>query len=144
MFLKADASIPAGDPPSIKRILVVDDNRDAAETLASLLEIFGYEAQVSFDGGNALRIAEAFRPDVAVLDIGMPGMDGYELASRLREKPWALHTILVAHTGWGSGEDVRRSLSAGFDHHLTKPLDPHVLMRLIGHEDGSPIRLTVH
>jgi CheY-like chemotaxis protein len=102
-------------------LLVVDDNRDAATTLALLLRLKGHTVRVAHDGASALESAAAFRPDVVFLDIGMPAMDGYEVARRLRQVPELRHTRLVALTGWGQEEDRQRSLQAGFDHHLVKP-----------------------
>jgi CheY-like chemotaxis protein len=105
------------------RILVVDDNRDAAESLAALLGLLGAQAAVAFSGLDALAKAEHFHPSVGILDIGMPGMDGCELARRLRAHP-RLHGIgLIALTGWGQPDDRLRIAQAGFDHHLLKPVD---------------------
>jgi PAS domain S-box-containing protein len=105
-----------------KRILVVDDNEDAAETLVMLLELNGHKMRTAHNGPDALRIARDFKPDLVFLDIGLPGMNGYEVAERVRAEPDLSHTVLVALTGWGSEEDKRRSTKAGFDFHLTKPV----------------------
>ncbi len=105
------------------RVLVVDDNVDAADTLAALLEMGGHATRVANDGVHAIEIARAFRPQVVFLDIGLPGMNGYEVARRLRGTPGMERGILVALTGWGTREDRARSTEAGFDHHLTKPAD---------------------
>jgi PAS domain S-box-containing protein len=105
------------------RVLVADDNRDAASSLATLLSLDGHDVRVANDGEQALVEAEAFRPDVALLDIGMPGKNGYEVAREIRAKPWGRAMLLVAVTGWGQSEDKRRAKDAGFDHHFTKPLD---------------------
>jgi len=113
------------------RVLVVDDNRDAADGLALLLDLHGHETRVAYEAEGALQAAKAFRPDVAILDIGMPVMDGYELARRLRKTPEAEKTVLVAMTGWGQEEDVRKGKEAGFDHHLVKPSEPAVLEKLL-------------
>jgi CheY-like chemotaxis protein len=112
------------------RILVVDDNADAADTLGRLLEMSGHRVTVAYDGPGALAAAAAARPELVLLDIGLPGMDGYTLAGRLRE---AGHhrAALVAVTGYGQEDDLRQSRSAGFDHHLVKPVDAAVLGRLI-------------
>jgi signal transduction histidine kinase/ActR/RegA family two-component response regulator len=121
-------------PPAAERavrVLLVDDSVDAAESLAMLLRLWGHEAAVAHDGPGALRLAEQQRPEVALLDIGLPGMDGYELARQLRHRPGLEGTVLVALTGWGQEEDRRRSHEAGFDHHLVKPVDPNALMRLL-------------
>jgi PAS domain S-box-containing protein len=113
------------------RVLVVDDNRDAADGLALLLDLHGHQTRVAYEAEGALQAAKAFRPDVAILDIGMPVMDGYELARRLKRTPEAEKTVLVAMTGWGQEEDVRKGKEAGFDHHLVKPSEPAVLEKLL-------------
>ncbi|WP_170162373.1 hybrid sensor histidine kinase/response regulator [Caldimonas tepidiphila] len=120
----------AADAPRL-RILVADDNRDAAESLALLLAQEGHETRVAHGGEAALQQAEAFRPDLACLDIGMPDLNGYEVAQRLRATPWGARIRLVALTGWGTEEDRRRALQAGFDAHLTKPVDLQALSRLL-------------
>jgi signal transduction histidine kinase len=129
------ASIPATDPgqaPSARRrILVADDNRDAAESLAMLLEMAGHEVRVAHLGRAALSAAQAFRPDTALLDIGMPDLSGYEVAESLRREPWAADIRLIALTGWGQESDRRRALEAGFDHHLIKPVDLDQLTALV-------------
>jgi CheY-like chemotaxis protein len=113
------------------RVLLVDDNVDAAESLAMLLRLWGHEGTVANDAPAALRAAEAQSPEVALLDIGLPGMDGYELARRLRSQPGLGRAVLVALTGWGQEEDRRRSQEAGFDHHLVKPVDLSALQELL-------------
>jgi two-component system, sensor histidine kinase len=113
------------------RVLVVDDNIDAAEMLAALLGTLGATVATATSGVEALRVAGEFRPEVIVLDIGMPGMDGYELARRLRALPEHAGAVLIALTGWGQDEDVRRSHEAGIDHHLVKPPDLDRLRDLI-------------
>ena len=113
------------------RILIADDNRDAAESLSMLLELAGHEVRVAHLGRAALSLAQAFRPDSAVLDIGMPDLSGYEVARDLRRESWATHIQLIALTGWGQDHDRRRALEAGFDHHLIKPVDPDRLEELI-------------
>jgi CheY-like chemotaxis protein len=114
---------PAGSDAGANglRVLVVDDNEDAAESLAVLLELSGHDTRVANDGDAAVRTAHEFRPDVVFLDIGMPGKDGYEVAKELRESPDTRAAVLVALTGWGAKDDRARSRQAGFDHHLTKP-----------------------
>ena len=115
-----------------QRVLVVDDNRDAADTLSMLLEFMGSkEVKVCNDGPAALAAMETFRPDVVLLDIGMPGMDGNEVARRIRQQPQFASTRLVALTGWGQDEDRRRTQESGFDHHLTKPVDIAALQALL-------------
>jgi len=118
-------------PPARRRILIADDNRDAAESLAMLLEMAGHEVRVAHLGRAALALAQVFRPDTALLDIGMPDLSGYEVAQSLRAEPWAANIRLIALTGWGQDSDRRRALEAGFDHHLIKPVDPDQLAGLI-------------
>ena len=123
---------PGGSPTATrgKRILVVDDNKDAATSLALLLRLGGHSVQVAHDGPEALEAVRSAAPEVVLLDIGMPGMDGYEVARRLRQTPGLEGVLLVALTGWGQEHDRRRSKEAGFDHHLTKPADPQALRDL--------------
>ena len=109
------------------RVLIVDDNRDAADSLALMLALSGHEVHTANDGAAALSVAAATTPDVVLLDIGMPILNGYEVAERIRREPWGQRMILVALTGWGQEEDRRRAVAAGFDHHLTKPADPQRL-----------------
>jgi CheY-like chemotaxis protein len=117
---------------TMKRVLVVDDNADSAESLSLLLELMGHTVRTAHDGEEALEQAEAFRPELVLMDIGMPRMDGYEAARRLRQFPWAAGVVIVALTGWGQDEDKRRSEEAGFDRHLIKPVDPNALEALLG------------
>jgi two-component system CheB/CheR fusion protein len=114
-----------------RRVLVVDDNPDLAESLARLLELLGYEARIAFDGPSAVDVATDFVPDLALVDIGLPGINGYDVARRIREIPELQHVVLVAQTGWSQEEDRRRSREAGFDHHLFKPLELGVLQELL-------------
>jgi YD repeat-containing protein len=127
------ATAPAGARPSVEscRILVVDDNRDAADMLAGLLTAEGHQVRVAYDGEGALRVASAFKPQIGFLDIGMAGMDGYEVAARLRGDAQVPDLFLVAITGWGQADDRRRALSAGFDAHLTKPASPDEIAALL-------------
>jgi len=104
------------------KILVVDDNRDAADTCATLLELSGHHVQTAYTGRHALELAETFRPHAVLLDIGLPDLDGYQLAAKIRAAPWGRGIFLIAATGWGQEEDRRRAFEAGFDHHLTKPI----------------------
>jgi two-component system, chemotaxis family, CheB/CheR fusion protein len=113
------------------RILVVDDNEDSAESLALWLQLMGHDTLTAHDGPEALDAAPGYRPDLIFLDIGMPGLSGYDVARRLRERPETRDTLIVATTGWGQEEDRRRSKEAGFDHHLVKPLEPERLMGLL-------------
>jgi signal transduction histidine kinase/ActR/RegA family two-component response regulator len=123
----AAAAAPAVPLPANgarRRVLVVDDNADAAQTIASLLRLEGHRVETALDGAAALRIAETLQPDVAFVDLNMPGMDGYELARRLRTLPSGRNARLVALTGMGKASDMDRSRAAGFDLHLIKPADP--------------------
>ena len=114
-----------------RRILVADDNNDALESLATLLQLSGHEVYTAANGAVALESAEQHRPEVALLDIGMPKLDGYEVARRIRAQPWGQRITLVALTGWGQDSDRRRSQEAGFDSHLVKPLDLDKLTDLL-------------
>ena len=115
------ASTPA-EAMVIKRVLIADDNVDAAESLQLWLEMAGHEVHTALTGPAALKAAETVHPQVALLDVGMPGMSGLEVAAKIREAPWGREMVLIALTGWGQDEDRRRSQEAGFDHHLTKPV----------------------
>jgi len=115
-----------------KRILVVDDNTDAVESLAFLLELEGHDVRTALDGPAALDLASEFRPQAVLLDIGLPGMDGYEVARRLRERPETREALIIAITGYGQQEDRALTKAAGFDHHLVKPVDPEELGALLG------------
>ncbi len=116
-----------------KRILLADDNRDAAESLAIILRLEGHEVELAHDGNAALRSFAERRPDVALLDIGMPKVDGYEVARQMRAAPAGEDVVLIAITGWAQDSDKARSRAAGFDHHLTKPVEPETLIELLGH-----------
>jgi PAS domain S-box-containing protein len=116
---------------SRRKILVVDDNEDAAESLAALLSISGHETRMAHDGPDALQQAERFHPDIVFLDIGMPTLDGHETARLIRQQPWGKEMVLIALTGWGQSEDRRRSKEAGFNHHLVKPADPAMVQKLL-------------
>jgi PAS domain S-box-containing protein len=136
-LLQADADQPSGsrrpDAPATagRRILIADDNDDTSEMMQMMLGFKGHDVRVARDGFEAVAVAKTFAPHIAFLDIGMPRMDGYEAARRIRALP-GRRVVLVALTGWGQEEDKRRSRDAGFDHHLTKPPEPDVLERLIG------------
>jgi CheY-like chemotaxis protein len=112
-------------------VLVADDNRDAADSLGRMLALLGHEVELAYDGLHAYEAAEAVRPDVAILDIGMPQLHGYDLARRIRATEWGRHMTLVALSGWGQDDDKRRALDAGFDHHFTKPMDLPALANLL-------------
>ncbi len=128
----ADAAVTAGQAPQrALRILVADDNRDAAESLAALLGIDGHEVRVVYDGKAALAGAMSWRPHVALLDIGMPGLTGHEVAEQLRASDGGTDCTLIAISGWGQAQDKARALGAGFDHHFTKPVDPERLSALL-------------
>ena len=122
---------PAGAGPPL-RILVVDDSRDAADSLVMMLGMMGHDLRTTYDGRQAIGLAEHFRPDLVLLDIGMPEMSGHDVARRIRKEPWGRAMVLVALTGWGQEDDRRRSREAGFDTHLVKPVDPADLVRMIG------------
>jgi CheY-like chemotaxis protein len=117
-------------PPS-KRILVVDDSQVQAKSLSMLLELMGHEVRLAHDGPSALQISTEFLPDVALIDVGLPGMSGYEVARRIREQPELRHIVLIAQTGWGREEDREESRAAGFDHHLPKPIDHQLLEKIL-------------
>jgi CheY-like chemotaxis protein len=128
---------PAPRAASSRRVLVVDDNADAAASLAVLLKLEGHDARVAHSGPSALEAVEQSRPEVVFLDIGMPGMDGYEVARRLRAQHGAAGLRLVALTGWGQEHDRQRAREAGFDHHLTKPVAPTDLHALLSVDPSS-------
>jgi CheY-like chemotaxis protein len=121
---------PYNETPAL-RILVVDDNRDAADSLAMLLEMNGHTGRVAYDGATALEKAEKTRPHVALVDIGMPAMNGYEVAQRISTAGWGSGTVLVAITGWGAKSGRAKSREAGFAYHLTKPVDYDTLASLL-------------
>jgi signal transduction histidine kinase/CheY-like chemotaxis protein len=114
-----------------RRILVVDDNRDSADTLSTLLEVMGCEAAVAYDGEEALRTGRSFQPDAVLLDLGMPKLNGFEACECMRREAWGRNICIVAVTGWGQDEDRRRTKDAGFDAHLVKPVDPGKLTELL-------------
>jgi two-component system CheB/CheR fusion protein len=117
--------------PRALRVLVVDDVREHADTLSFLLQVWGYEALVAYDGRRALALAESHRPDVVVLDIGLPDMDGLEVARRLRELPGMAEALVVALTGYGSQALVERCRAAGIDRHFVKPMEPTELQQVL-------------
>ena len=124
------ASRPSAGPKH--RILVVDDNRDAADSMAMMLRAMGHETHAAYDGVEAIQSTATFHPNVVLMDIGMPRMNGYDAARHIRSQMVAACPALIALTGWGQEEDKRRALEAGFDHHLTKPVEPMALDRLLG------------
>jgi CheY-like chemotaxis protein len=124
---RSTPAVVGGDETSIgsprHRILVVDDNQDAADTLATLLKMLGHDTQKTHDGLQALKAAEDDRPEIILLDIGMPGMSGYDVCRRIRQQPGGREIVIIAVTGWGQEEDRRNSHAAGFDYHLVKPVE---------------------
>ncbi|HEY7799464.1 MAG TPA: ATP-binding protein, partial [Hyphomonadaceae bacterium] len=120
-----------------KKLLVVDDNRDALESISVLLELMGYETVRAHSGSETLEVAQSERPDAVLLDIGLPDMTGYEVARRIRREAWGRHAVLIALTGWGQEDDKQKALSAGFDEHFTKPMDPEVLERTLARLFGA-------
>jgi CheY-like chemotaxis protein len=118
-------------PMSARRVLVADDNVDSADMEAALLSAVGCEVRTVYDGESTLREAERFRPDVVLLDIGMPDIDGHEVCARIRSQAWGGSMVLIAVSGWGQESDRRRSARAGFNMHLVKPVDPDALLRIV-------------
>src|SRR5690606_18704493 len=114
-----------------QRVLIADDNADSAESTGMLLRLMGNDVRIACDGLDAVEQAETFQPDVVLLDIGMPRLDGYEAARRIRAQEWSHDTLLVAVTGWGSRDDDGKAAAAGFDRRFTKPLDPAELRRIV-------------
>jgi len=143
VFLPRVAEIPAMQEPAADgakvsvlgadsiRVLIVDDNVDAADVLAEFLKLAGYQTRVAYDGRMAVEMAEILQPAVVLLDLGLPHLNGHEVARRLRGYPWGRSACLIALTGWGQEDDVRRSREAGFDEHFTKPVDPEMLLGCI-------------
>jgi CheY-like chemotaxis protein len=113
------------------RVLVVDDNRDTATSLAKLLRLLGHDVRVAYDGPSAIAVARSHRPEIVLLDIGLPGMNGYEVARQLRLEECCKEALIIAASGYGQEDDQRRSREAGFDHHLVKPVDFEALMTLL-------------
>ncbi len=132
----------ASIPTASRRVLVVDDNRDSAETLAQLLDLLGHETRTAFDGAEAVACADAFRPDVILLDIGLPVMSGYEVAALIRQRDWSEPVLIVALTGWGQDADRLRSKEAGIDRHLVKPVDPAALQAMLAEERPGSASIT--
>src|SRR4051794_23370154 len=131
------AELNTGASPAVKttpqrfRILVVDDNHDSALSLAMMLSIMGHETRTAHDGESAVTAAESFLPDVVLLDIGLPKLNGYEVAQRIRENEWGQGMFLIAVTGWGQDEDRQRSSEVGLNVHMVKPVEPAALERLL-------------
>jgi len=136
---------PCDPKPSVvnraaDKVLIVDDNADSADTLATLLRLFGHHVQVSYDGPSGLSAAQTFEPSVVLLDIGLPGLDGYAVASRLRECPQTRQAMLIAISGYGQHKDEQRSRQAGFDYHLVKPVEFNALRALLATRRETPRR----
>jgi CheY-like chemotaxis protein len=121
----------AASPLSARRILVVDDNRDSADSLAMLLGLHGHETRAAYDGVAAVEMAESFRPHMLFLDRGLPVMDGTEACRRIRGQRWGKEMVIVALTGWGQEDDRSKSKEAGFDEHLVKPVDNATLLEVL-------------
>jgi CheY-like chemotaxis protein len=117
--------------------LIVDDNRDSADSLGSMLRIMGNDTRIAYDGEAAVEAATAFRPDLILLDIGLPKLNGYEVCRRIRDQPWGKGMVLIALTGWGQEDDIRRSQQAGFDHHMVKPVEPNALTKLLARQSDA-------
>ena len=113
------------------RILIADDNRDAADTMGMLLQLGGHEVIVAHSGNQALELGRQRCPDVVILDIGMPDINGYEVARTARKEDWGKSVYMIALTGWGQADDKERARLAGFDRHLTKPVDPDLVEELL-------------
>jgi CheY-like chemotaxis protein len=122
-----------------RRILVVDDNRDAADSLQMLLQLIGHDVRVAYDGVQALDAFTAYRPGIVFLDIGLPKMNGYEVARTIRDQHPGREEMLVALTGWGQEEDQQRAAEAGFDHHIVKPVAYEQLTELLARADSQAL-----
>jgi len=130
----ADINRPPVTPtaaPRRFRILVVDDNHDSALSMAMMLQIMGHDTRTAHDGESAVSTAETFLPEVVLLDIGLPKLNGYEVAQRIREKAWGESMYLIAVTGWGQDEDRQRSSEVGLNLHMVKPVEPAALEKLL-------------
>jgi CheY-like chemotaxis protein len=128
---KPQVSAAAPEGYLARRVLIVDDNTDNAELLRILLEDQGHETFMAHDGVEGLAAAERLRPDVVLMDLGLPRIDGFEACRRIREQPWGKRMLVIAITGWGQDNDRRRSQEAGFDHHLVKPIDTRAIGALM-------------
>jgi CheY-like chemotaxis protein len=120
-----------------RSVLIVDDNEDAAISLSMVLEMEGHQVLVAFDGTSGFEAAQNNKPEVIILDIGLPDTNGYEVARRIRREPWGVQVGLIALTGWGQEKDRREAQAAGFDHHFTKPADLERLTKLLNREQGE-------
>jgi CheY-like chemotaxis protein len=129
--LKGEGDTGPGMAGKPMRILVIEDNRDAADSLRVLLGLYGYEVRVAYSGPEGVTAAEQYQPAVVLCDIGLPGLDGYRVARKLRDNPATGRAHLIAVTAYGQEKDRRRSHEAGFEHHLVKPVEPNALVRLL-------------
>ena len=139
---QADATRPTPSANEVShvasRVVIIDDNQDAAHTMSMLVEQMGGSARMAHDAVSGIAAVQQFRPDIVFLDIGMPSIDGYETCRRIRRQPTDRHIVIVAVTGWGQSQDKQRALDAGFDAHLTKPVDPTALARVLAGDLGRP------
>jgi CheY-like chemotaxis protein len=131
------AAAPAAAKARSRRVLVVEDNADARDMLVFLLKHHGHDVRAASDGPAAIETTESFVPEVVLLDVGLPGLDGYEVAQRLRASPRTSEALLVALTGYGQAEDREKAFAAGFDHHLLKPAEPAQILEMMRRERGS-------
>jgi len=141
---REDRPVQAPVVRMLKRVLVVDDNADAADSIGMVLELLGAEVKVVHNGSDALDCLADYKPDVVLLDLGMPGLSGYEVARRIREAPGAGGVTIVALTGWGQREDRNRTSEAGFDHHLVKPANVEALEMILAGDSGAPGNVIRH
>lgn len=121
-----------------RRILIADDNEDSATAMAMIFKLMGNEVRMATDGLEAIQIAEAFRPELILMDIGMPEMNGYDACRQIRKQPWGDSIVIAALTGWSREEDQRHAQDAGFNHHLIKPIDPDCLEKLLEDLSAPP------
>jgi CheY-like chemotaxis protein len=136
LVIRPPIETPSGDGAAVKRpshgrILLVDDNKDSAASLAMLLRLKGNDIRTAHDGVEALEVADTFHPEIVLLDIGLPKLNGYDVARRIRQQPWGQDVLLIALTGWGNDEDRRLSQEAGFNFHILKPVDLAALEELL-------------
>jgi CheY-like chemotaxis protein len=129
--------VPAAAKKPGRRVLVVDDNVDSVASLQMMLRIMGHDVRVAHDGAEAVEVALAFEPELVLLDIGLPRLNGYEVAREIRKQPRGKESVIVAVTGWGQEEDRRRSSEAGFDHHIVKPVEPSAIERILATLEDS-------
>jgi CheY-like chemotaxis protein len=134
----APITSPTGPVGRAQRVLVVDDNAHSVESLALIINLWGHDARVAYNGAEAIETARQYQPDVVLLDIGLPGMDGYAVARVLRDDPRVRHATLLAMTGYGRDEDRRDAIAAGFDRHLLKPLELDDLEALLAELASTP------